>query len=414
VIDGEDCMDQARLRRIERSVSRRSRRIVSEWPWKAHGGGACAEASLERSMAHSVPQCSGFGFTRARGAAPAHEPPQGSRVRRSAPLPQRVLAGLHRAALLALLLLPACADPGGERASPIRQAPGCTVTLRADVPATIVRNTIAIDAEALSVTLRLQVDTGDSQAGSLSRDSIRRLGVLPAASERRVVTVAGGLTRVEHVDLPDFRIGALPPMAARMAVMPRDVTFAGGLTVDGQVGAEILARFDIEIDPAAGRMRLFDVEGCGDSLVPFTAPYEALPLRLGPRGLLLVPMRIDGKELLAILDTGSNAGVLVLPNAAMRLGLADDRSGDLAVGRLTDWAGQTAEVRVRRVDTLEIGSLVARGAVVGIVVAAPGGPRSIEVADALLGSAFLLRQRIWISYATAKLYVARGPARGAE
>jgi predicted aspartyl protease len=313
--------------------------------------------------------------------------------------------GLRAAALLLALAVAACA-PLQPESSPPQQPAGCRVTLAADLPATIAQNTLVVEATAGAHPLRLLVDTGASGGGALSGEVVRRLGLVPVQGAATVTTIAGFMAQSQRVRVAELRLGDLPPVETVMAVMPPEAAGILSGRADGLLGAAILSRHDVEIDPGSGRLRFHTVQGCTGELVPFSEPYQALPLRFGPTGQIYVPLRIDGTELLALVDTGYNGEVLILPPGAERLGMGGDGANDLARGVGRDFTGQAVPVRVRRVGSIALGTLVAQNAPVTVLMPQANGAPVFVSEDALLGGAFLLRRRVWISYATGRLYVA--------
>lgn len=311
------------------------------------------------------------------------------------------------ATLLIALAVAACAAPPQPVHGPVQQPAGCLVSLAAELPATIAQNTLVIEATAGAHPLRLLVDTGASGGGALSDEAVRRLGLVPVAGAATVTTVAGGVGQALRVRVPDLRLGDLPPVEAVMAVMPPGSTAILSGRADGLLGNAILSRHDVEIDPDSGRLRLHSVTGCAEGLVPFSEPYHALPLRFGPFGQLYALLRIDGTDLLALVDTGFNGEVLILPPGAARLGIGGDRAGAVAQGAGLDFTGRVLPVQIRRVGSITLGTLVARDAPVMVLMPQAQAAPGLVADEALLGAGFLLHRRVWISYATGRLYVAR-------
>lgn len=321
------------------------------------------------------------------------------------------MGAVRAAALLAVLVAAGCA-PLQQQSLPPRQPPGCAVALAEEVPATIAQNVLVVDAAVGPQPLRLLVDTGATGGGALSEQAVRRLGLNPEPGSVVVTTVAGLMVGAQRVRVPELRIGELPPASVTMAVMPPEASGMLTARADGLLGAEVLSRYDIEIDPEAGRMRFHAVTGCRDGLVPFAEPYQVLPLRFGNFQLLYVHLRVDGTDLLGLVDTGFNGAILILAAGAQRLGLDAAATADLAQGAGRDFAGQVVELRVRRAASVQIGAFQARDVPVTIVAPQAGAPPPFVGADALLGAGFLLSRRVWISYATGRLYVAVRPAGG--
>lgn len=124
-----------------------------------------------------------------------------------------------------------------------------------------------------------------------------------------------GKVRLEAATLPDLDLGGHTVHAARCAVrdLPgtSSIPAGPGYIVTGVLGTNVLRRFVVEVDPAAGVVRLHE---------PGTLPLDE-PFRLrregvfGPR--LMAPVSLDGRETWLILDYGA-AGTYL---DAERLGL---------------------------------------------------------------------------------------------
>ncbi len=156
---------------------------------------------------------------------------------------------------------------------------------------------------------------------------------------------------------------------------------------DGLLGGDVLRHFTLVLDVPAAR------------LVLLSAPMAGA-VRLTPwRGdLLLAPVRLDGRALVALVDTGA-AGTLINARGAYRLGLsAVQTRGDAPAGLAG--IGGVSPARLHRFARLEIGSL-ALDAPRLLVTAVP------EAAyDMILGLDVLGRQPVVISYASSSLAIA--------
>ncbi len=121
----------------------------------------------------------------------------------------------------------------------------------------------------------------------------------------------------------------------------------------------------------------------------------SVPLELAEDGTPLLPVRVNGQTLLALLDTGSRA-TLLTEDAARRLGLSAPISANTASG--VD--GERLPVGHLRVDELAVGDDVRRGAPVSIA------PLQVGRAEMLLGFDYLRQRRMWISLTTGRLVIA--------
>lgn len=174
--------------------------------------------------------------------------------------------------------------------------------------------------------------------------------------------------------------------------------------VAGLLGADLLAAFDVEIDPAQKRFALYapgQISG-DECRRPWHGASDTVDLqRRGNR--LLASVSLNGHELLALVDTGARS-IIVDTAAAAKVGVTADMLA-------TDPGGITSGVDMREVtyhwhrfDTLRIGGETLHNPVLTVA------PLQ-EHADMLLGSDYFARRRVWLSYATDRMFVERPPRR---
>ncbi len=236
---------------------------------------------------------------------------------------------------------------------------------------------------------RMLLDTG-AQRTMVTRAGLARLGLrldpwvgttLEGAGGRyeqhqnavAQAVIAGGLRLVQRA----------PGTPFSMPVTSLDLSEA-----DGLLGADVLMHLTIDLDIPGSRLAL---------LPPDTAAPErgGVRLRALRRDLLLAPIRLDGHDLIALLDTGSTTS-LVNARGLRKLGLsAEQVAADPAVpssglgGQFTAHALRFAELRLGPI-------AVPRPVLLLADVAEPAH-------DLLLGLDVLGRQRILFSYATLTL-----------
>ena len=272
-----------------------------------------------------------------------------------------------------LLLLPLglvrCAAPGVPG-----QPPGCEVTPRADLPLEQGLRRLIVPAEVNGQTVKLEFRTDLGAELTLTPQAAAQLKLPPGAP------LVIGQQSLPQVRVDALRVGALPARPALAQIRGPE-----GLGLAATQG------LDIDIDPAARRLRLYAVRGCGDRLIPFAEAHGALPLGRGPQGQFLVPVTLDGTALRAVLSSGSDATLLSRAGA--------ERAG-AKLPPIQPGAPRLGLVPFRR---LELGDMLLQEPRMLVIEVPLAG-------DAVLGNDFLLRQRIWISPATSKVYVARQPA----
>jgi hypothetical protein len=129
---------------------------------------------------------------------------------------------------------------------------------------------------------------------------------------------AGGLLEENrNASVSSVRLGGValtqrgPGAAVSMAVS-RSADLGG---MDGLLGGDLLGHLDLDLDVPGGSLTLTDPD-C-------PAPGVAVVLTRLRRALLLAPVRLDGQDLTALLDTGATMSLLNA-RGMHRLGIAAD------------------------------------------------------------------------------------------
>ena len=274
---------------------------------------------------------------------------------------------VRRRALLALpLATPAIAQP-------------CTRILVADLRLRLVEGYPLVTAAIAGRPVSLLLDTG-AQGMLITPEAAQSLG-LPLAGMTTVFGT-GGSQPARVVSLPGLRLGGadmpgqLAPVAALPAQLQADPPLAGLL------GASVLARFDLEIDVPASRIRLWSPSPC-----PPGVPGPALAMEVTRAGEPFIAVQVNGQPLLALLDTGSRA-TLLTEATARRVGLVAPPSANMGAG-LDGSRMQLAHGRVR----MQLGPHAMNAAPVSVA------PLQLERGDMLLGLDQLRQQPVWLGYA---------------
>lgn len=111
-------------------------------------------------------------------------------------------------------------------------------------------------------------------------------------------------TQLDHfVKLSTLAIGAshfenMPFLLARF-----DDSHALGMK--GILGSNVLRNFDVEVDPAAGKVNLFSPDHCEGKVVYWAPTFADLPIQVRTNGAIELAMTLDGHAVTALLDTGA-------------------------------------------------------------------------------------------------------------
>jgi hypothetical protein len=210
-----------------------------------------------------------------------------------------------------------------------------------------------------------------------------------------------GIGQVIHTGdarLRSMSLGGLSLEDPRMLVGPIGIA-APGFAPDGLLGADLLGDFDLDIDLPNRELTLYDRASCGGDLrPPWPGPYTTIETTRSLDRHPFFPVEIDGRELSATLDTGAQHTVI----AASRTGLsAAAFVGDPQL-RTRGVGGEILPAFLHQFGAFRIGGELFRSPV--LVVPGLALPRD---ADVIIGLDYLQSRRIWLSYGSRRIFVAR-------
>ncbi len=277
----------------------------------------------------------------------------------------------------------------------------CRVQQRAQVPIERAGGLLLVTAVINGTPADFVVDTG-AERSVIGLAAADRLHVARDEWVSTDIQGVGGRDRRRLGRPQSFSLGGV---ALRRHTVAEDNSIVVGPIPDaiegrpiaGLLGEDFLSAFDVDVDPAAATLTLFDVAGCSGRFLPWTGQYQALAAWRPVRNILALPVRVGGTPLEAELDSGAANTVITLPGM-LALGLAAG-GGDSARGFGT---GRVA-ARNQHFAAMQVGTLPASPA--DLVVAPIHTLRSIGM---LLGADWLSGRHVWISWATNQVFVA-GP-----
>ncbi len=276
----------------------------------------------------------------------------------------------------------------------------CLLERRAEIPLVVERNFLLAPVTAGSVTLLMVVDTG-SEATLVTPDAARLMRLVRDPTRFTVLHGAGGTVPSRNAVLGDMRLGGEPVGGRSVGVHGIGDFTVPGYVVGGLLGADVLARYEVDIDARQRRMTLYTSRGCG-ALSPWPRASVRVPLAPTPSGLLYVPVRVDGRPVQAMLDTGARSS-LVTREVAHAAGVTDavlDASPG-TTGQGVD--RRTLEFRAHRFARVDVGPIALRDLLLNVTdIRLP----NIEM---LLGADWFAVNHVWISYAAGAMFVATGP-----
>jgi predicted aspartyl protease len=271
----------------------------------------------------------------------------------------------------------------------------CRLSFATDLPLTFRHSAVLTPTMLDGQPTSMMLDTG-SQFTVVSKGTADRMN-LDIFALRGKMSGIGGSRGTYAFSADTFQLGRLqgkylPLMVSDLALSP------GGKPIDGLLGSDFLASYDVDLDFPAAKARLFRPEGmCATPPVLLDEPIYAAKLVPSDHALDYRPfvwVQIDGKKLLAAVDSGA-AHTLIFRNAARRLGL---RFEDLAAEPhfRARGVGPETPLLVRHVMTpITIGDITISHLPVAILDAP-----SPDSTDMLLGMDFLSHVHVWLSFSS--------------
>jgi predicted aspartyl protease len=218
-------------------------------------------------------------------------------------------------------------------------------------------------------------------------------------------------TQLDHfAKVPALSIGAshfenTPFLLARF-----DETQSEGMK--GILGSNLLRNFDVEVDPAAAKVKLFSPDHCEGKVVYWAPKYADIPVTVRANGAIEMEMALDGHDIDAIVDTGAAHTTLTIEVARRVFGI------DLQAPPVEHISGEgnTAIYRTR-FQSLVAGDLAIKNPLITLVPDPVAQKRMAKAMDSgfsgapdfrnarlVLGMDILRQLHFYIAYREQKLY----------
>ncbi|HLY56212.1 MAG TPA: retropepsin-like aspartic protease [Stellaceae bacterium] len=246
-----------------------------------------------------------------------------------------------------------------------------------------------------------ELDTG-ADLSLVSGRQASALGLTTRTAPNPLLAGADGKPLSDYVSVGDFTIGTLRQGAATLVLVP------GWSALDdraaGLIGGDVLTRWDLGLDVAAGAISFYRNDACPAGLAPFSGRAYSAAIDVID-GHAVVMVTLDGQVLTALIDTGATRSSMPLDLAGRRFGL---RAGGAGVtqtpGTITSSGGRLATWR-RRFAMLDVAGLQLAAPEIDLI-ARQSSPNLAGTHDMVLGLPELRRMRLYLSYRRRRLYVA--------
>lgn len=285
-------------------------------------------------------------------------------------------------------------------ALPARAATKCTLDRVASVPMlrdTVGRPTIRVKLNGHDA--RLLVDTGGIVSlispGVASALHIERKPLPPG-----VLVMASGASLVESGTVKTLQLGRLVAKNAKFFVAPSGYVAFG---IAGSFGADFLRAWDVDFDFGANRFNLFSPKHCRGEVVYWTkSAYVARPFELNSSKHIQIRVKLNGRTLRAIIDTGSDYSAMNLDLARRLYHIEDTALGPLsplphdAFGRETD----KPKAYRYRFTKLDLDGIAVKNPEIDLIPNLTLGSEQL-----IIGMSVLDKLHLYIAYKERKLYM---------
>lgn len=285
-------------------------------------------------------------------------------------------------------------EPALSAPAEAQQARDCRLRVVAGLEMqTIPDGRVTIPVQVDGHDYRLMVDTG-GYINTLSPQLLKQEGYQSRLSPSQARGM--GTTVLDHyVTVKDFAIGRTHGKDFQFYVDDFDVAFT-----DGTLAPQILAAYDVDFDFAHSKLNLIWPDHCPGVVSYWTNLQPAIvPIEMRDRTHIRIPVTIDGKEIMATLDTGADTSFITM-RAAKRYLRLDEKDPALKLRGNIPINGMVAPVHNYPFQTLNFGNVQVSHPRIEIVA-----DKVWDENDLLLGIGILRQLHLYIAYKEKKMYI---------
>ena len=290
----------------------------------------------------------------------------------------------------------------------------CVTQRVASVPLTLWRDQLLLTVSLNGSPEIMALDTG-AGTSVLSEDAAGRLNIPHDFDHHAEVRGAGGADSALFIgQLDSLDVGSAHFTRAVAPIVALPELDWNNHPLAGFLGADILSRFDVDLDIAGGQMGLWRETGCDTEPPPWDENAEAIPIELDEGHHIQIPLKVDDASLTAVLDTGAGSFVLTT-RAGIRAGVTDDAMQSDPAIHGTGVNNRAWTGTLHRFHSVRFGGAQFNGVVAALIPSANVAQyNSLIGADGLIGIPLLRNMRLWISYRLHTLYMQQSGRRAAE
>jgi predicted aspartyl protease len=295
----------------------------------------------------------------------------------------------------------------------------CHLDRIAEWPVRLERNQLLVDGAVNGQPVVVKLDTGTTRT-IIPRRAALELGLALHRTRSRLYGV-GGEADLELAWVGELAIGQITRQNLRLLV-------AGGHDRDQGIavllGEDFLQKFDIEFDLAHNAVRLYQPTGCNDSSLAYWSSGGVSEVGMQAvdegRPQIVLPLKVNGHPVSALLDSGAESSLLNLSDAAAA-GITPETAGVIPIGKVGGLGRKSVTTWLGTFQSVAIGNELIRDAALPFAdlykdaTYAPMGSFIRQRADTLqpmlLGVDFLRAHRVLVVHSQRKIYFTYGGGR---
>ena len=258
---------------------------------------------------------------------------------------------------------------------------------------TIPDGRVAIPVQFEGHDYRLMVDTG-GYINTVSQQVVKQEGYHPRHSEGMFLRGMGTTKLDSFVTVKDFAIGRSHGRDFEFFVDDFNSSFT-----DGTLAPQVLAVYDVDLDFGHGKFNLISPDHCPGAGVYWADAAATVPIEIKDKTHIRIPVTINGKEIMATVDTGAPTSVITMRAARRYLDIKEDDPALKLRGNIPV-NGMVGPVYNYPFQSLSFGAVTVSHPRIEMVSDKVWGED-----DLLLGVGILRQLHIYIAYKERKMYV---------
>jgi clan AA aspartic protease (TIGR02281 family) len=250
-----------------------------------------------------------------------------------------------------------------------------------EVPFTFLEDEIIVEAKINGKPLRMLLDTG-ADVCIINRAVATRIGLKFSPKPVRLRGIGMGMAQAYTSKIQQLEIGAISGKDL-FALVTETTPKIGDRAVDGIIGFEFLKDKIFQVDYAGAMLRFYSA-----------APYRKTDAQSGRRAVLTFRLRekrdmpvidavmVNGKTVVIGIDTGSDSGLVLFPDALKMLGISSDTKA--LKTRVSFGYGGIALTKIGRIEDFSIGGLNLQGMEAEFAMSSWGGKEGGQMGNKVL------------------------------